>query len=48
MANSKRIKICESYQYSLRVANKHARKELAKIDAENAKIDQIPLFKDLK
>jgi len=42
----KKIKLCKSYIYALMVATKHARKELAKIDAENAKLDQIPLFKD--
>ena len=41
---TKRIVICESYQYSLRVATKHTRKVFAKLDAENARIDQLELF----
>ena len=46
--NSKRIKVCASYQYSLRIANAHKIKVFRKLDAENAKIDQMNLFKDLK
>lgn len=43
---TKRIVVCASHQYSLRVATKHTRKVFAKIDAENAKLDQLEPFNE--
>jgi len=42
----KKIKLCKSYMYSLMIANKHTRKVFAKLDAENAKLDQMDLFNE--
>ena len=39
----KRKKLCVGYKASLIHAKRHARRELAKIDAENNKLDQMEL-----
>jgi len=48
LCKSNPIGLRESCDNSLRIANKHKIKVFKKLDAENAKLDQIPLFKDLK
>jgi len=42
----KRKKLCKGYIAAKRHAEKHTRKELAKIDAENQRLDQMDLFRN--
>ncbi len=48
MPMAKRKVLCAGYIASLRHATKHARKVLAKIDAENNALDQYDLFKEIE